>query len=162
MLFDGFTEQEILAISKVTGPKDNREKVEPGIYTIDFAALIRGEIKVAEDHEAKQPNAIPWQRIATLLLASVNAATRRKVVAQALGEEPAGAKALKEEAQQVVDELLEETTITRKGAVRTQLVAVRATEGALGMPVSPPKRVSAETARARSGKGSKRASGATR
>lgn len=124
MLFDGFSPAEILALSKIAGTPANRKLVDPGTHLIDVVAQVRGELKVGEDHDTRQPNAIPWQRIATRLLGKVNASTRRKVIADSLQAEARDADDIKAEAQKVVDELLEETIVTRSGAVRGELIAV--------------------------------------
>lgn len=149
MLFDGFSPVEILALSKIAGTSDNRKKVEPGSHEIDVVAQVRGELKVGEDHDAKQANAIPWQRIATRLLGKVNASTRRSVIANSLQAEADGADEIKAEAQAVVDELLEETIIVRSGAVRGELIAVNLT----GMVLPRIHKVPAATTRRRAKRG---------
>ncbi len=114
------TDLECLALDKMK-PTVDRGKVDAGEHEVDFTIRVFGTVKVSEDNESIIAAAVPWERVGLIALSKLSAASRNKILREALGDEDVSNE-IKEEAIAVADTLKGKTRKMKNGQVRTEIV----------------------------------------
>lgn len=107
---------EILALSKLTSSKANREEIAPGAYAGSVTVTVDYSLKVGEDYEQRiVGKADPWLLFATAM-SKLNGVTVESIVREALSGE-LDAKAVKASASEAMASVKAPTVTACKGKV---------------------------------------------
>jgi len=124
------TNEALLALARLghlnlasnASSRELRGEVAPGKYKGSQSFTLHYDMTIGEDHEAEVAQTVPWKALAGLLFGKLNAATRDKILRDALEASDGGGFEVKEgavnaEAEDAIKQLMGMTKKTVSGKI---------------------------------------------